>query len=138
MAVLQRRDQSHHRDGVSLRRSSPQVAIEPGCHAMEGIRRNAPPRPGVNRVHGADESPQVGLPIREGESAGLRRRMAGGACREGEYHRADQTERGAHGTWMGRAAAGLHQACRIRTTAAIVFQFRVVAGTPNSLSIWPR
>ncbi len=27
---------------------------------------------------------------------------------------------------------------RIRTTASIVFQFRVVAGTLNSLSIWPR
>lgn len=27
---------------------------------------------------------------------------------------------------------------KIRTTALIVFQFRVVAGTPNSLSIWPR
>ena len=27
---------------------------------------------------------------------------------------------------------------RIRATAVMVFQFRVVAGTPNSLSIWPR
>jgi len=27
---------------------------------------------------------------------------------------------------------------RIRTTVRIVFQLRVVAGTPNSLSIWPR
>jgi hypothetical protein len=27
---------------------------------------------------------------------------------------------------------------RIRTIASIVFQFRVVAGTPNSWSIWPR
>jgi hypothetical protein len=27
---------------------------------------------------------------------------------------------------------------KIRTMAIMVFQFRVVAGTPNSLSIWPR
>jgi len=27
---------------------------------------------------------------------------------------------------------------KIRTIATMVFQFRVVAGTPNSLSIWPR
>jgi hypothetical protein len=27
---------------------------------------------------------------------------------------------------------------KIRRTATIVFQFRVVAGTPYSLSIWPR
>src|SRR5437660_1237403 len=32
----------------------------------------------------------------------------------------------------------LPSAFKIRTTAMIVFQFRVVTGTPTSLSIWPR
>ncbi len=32
----------------------------------------------------------------------------------------------------------LFRSFKIRTIARIVFQLRVVAGTPNSLSIWPR
>jgi hypothetical protein len=38
----------------------------------------------------------------------------------------------------GESVAFFSPSFKSRRTARIVFQLRVVAGTPNSLSIWPR
>jgi hypothetical protein len=61
-----------------------------------------------------------------------------GATESGIPSNCTQQNAGVYRAPAGRAVVPPSWAFKIRTTARIVFQLRVVAGTPNKFSIWPR
>ena len=97
----------------------------------------------------ASPRPRVRYPLTACCCPPMSRMESRGGTLEGAYLRATSAVPGSllvscvkTGLWgyvvRGESVAFLSPFFKSRRTASIVFQLRVVAGTPNSLSIWPR